>query len=64
MKRSTKIQRTSTVQKEVDAAMATGTTHTTPADGNIFLDLGFEPKEADALLKESDLRISKMIGSV
>lgn len=64
MKELTKIQRSSTVQKEVDTAMATGTTHITSADGNIFLDLGFEPKEAEALLKESDLRISKKISSV
>jgi predicted XRE-type DNA-binding protein len=29
--------------------------HTTPADGNIFLDLGFEPGEAANLLMRADL---------
>lgn len=31
-----------------------GTTHITPADGNIFADLGFLPQEAVALKAESD----------
>lgn len=61
MKKLSKInQWTSTPNKEVNASMATGTTHITPAGGNIFLDLGFKPEEAEALLKESDLKISKM----
>lgn len=51
-------------KKEVDAVIEVGVTHITPAGGNIFLDLGFKPEEAEALLKESDLKISKMIGSV
>ena len=29
-------------------------THRTPADGNIFADLGFEPEEAKRLLAEAD----------
>lgn len=31
--------------------------HVTPADGNIFLDLGFPPEEAAVLLKESREKI-------
>lgn len=31
--------------------------HITPADGNIFLDLGFEPEEAARLKAHSDLLI-------
>ncbi len=33
--------------------------HVTPADGNVFADLGFSPKEARALLKDADARIAK-----
>lgn len=32
--------------------------HVTPADGNIFLDLGFPPDEAARLLAESDREIA------
>lgn len=39
-------------------AKQTGTTHTTPADGNVFADLGFPPEEAAALLAESQRRIA------
>jgi len=35
-----------------------GTTHVTPVGGNIFLDLGFEPEEAEAMLLESSRRIA------
>ena len=28
--------------------------HTTPADGNVFLDLGFEPEEAARLLAKAE----------
>jgi hypothetical protein len=38
-----------------------GTTHITPVGGNIFLDLGFEPEEAAALLAESREIISDML---
>jgi predicted XRE-type DNA-binding protein len=31
--------------------------HTTPADGNVFLDLGFDPDEAANLLVRADLMI-------
>lgn len=34
-----------------------GSQHITPANGNIFLDLGFEPEEAARLLAESDKEI-------
>ncbi len=33
--------------------------HRTPADGNVFADLGFSPKQAKALLREADARIAK-----
>ena len=33
--------------------------HVTAADGNVFADLGFSPKEAKALLKNADARIAK-----
>lgn len=33
--------------------------HITPADGNIFLDLGFPPEEASTLLAETDKVISE-----
>jgi predicted XRE-type DNA-binding protein len=33
--------------------------HVTPADGNIFLDLGFEPDEAERLLAESERQIAE-----
>lgn len=38
-----------------------GTAHITPADGNVFLDLGFEPEEADALKVESDRQIRESL---
>ncbi|HEU0301053.1 MAG TPA: helix-turn-helix transcriptional regulator [Longimicrobium sp.] len=37
--------------------------HTTPADGNIFADLGFPPEEAENLLIRSTL-MSEMIGII
>jgi predicted XRE-type DNA-binding protein len=40
---------------------ASGTTHVTPADGNVFADLGFAPKEAKKLLSESNRRISETL---
>jgi predicted XRE-type DNA-binding protein len=33
--------------------------HITPADGNVFADLGFPPKQAKAMLKQADARIAK-----
>ncbi|MDP1705841.1 MAG: HAD domain-containing protein [Sulfurimicrobium sp.] len=42
---------------------AAGTEHVTPADSNIFADLGFEPEEAAKLLAESDLIISEKLGT-
>src|SRR5450759_29194 len=33
--------------------------HVTPVDGNVFADLGFSPKEAQALLEDADDRIAK-----
>ena len=37
------------------------TTHITPADGNIFLDLGFSPKEAAILKAQSKKMIQKKL---
>lgn len=37
-------------------------THVTPARANIFLDLGFPPDEAEALLAESDRQIAEKVG--
>lgn len=37
----------------------TGSAHVTPADGNVFADLGFEPEEAAALFAESQRIISE-----
>ncbi len=34
-------------------------THITPADGNVFADLGFSPKRAKAMLAEADARIAR-----
>ena len=36
--------------------------HVTPAGANIFLDLGFPPDEAEALLAESDRQIAEKVG--
>lgn len=33
--------------------------HITPADGNVFADLGFSPEQAKAMLKQADARIAK-----
>lgn len=33
--------------------------HMTPADGNVFADLGFSPIEAVAMLADADARIAK-----
>lgn len=33
--------------------------HVTPADGNVFADLGFSPKVARELLADADARIAK-----
>jgi hypothetical protein len=33
--------------------------HITPADGNIFLDLGFPPDEAEAMLAEANREIEE-----
>ena len=37
-----------------------GTTHVTPADGNVFADLGFPPAEAANLLLRSELMTAVM----
>jgi hypothetical protein len=39
----------------------THTAHITPADGNIFADLGFPSEEAAALLVESRKRIAEKL---
>ena len=38
-----------------------GTTHITPADGNIFLDLGHDPKTAAKMLAETDRAIERKL---
>ncbi|MGZ5584534.1 MAG: helix-turn-helix domain-containing protein [Usitatibacter sp.] len=35
--------------------------HTTPHDGNVFLDLGFSPREAKRLLAHADARIDESV---
>lgn len=37
--------------------------HVTPADGNIFADLGFPPDEAARLLAESDAKIDAALAA-
>jgi len=37
-----------------------GTTHVTPADGNVFADLGLPPAEAENLLLRSELMTALM----
>ena len=39
---------------EAIETMSTVISHITPADGNIFLDLGFPPEEAERLKEEAD----------
>jgi hypothetical protein len=39
----------------------TKTEHVTPADGNIFEDMGFEPEEAARLLEDSQGRIAEKL---
>jgi len=39
----------------------TASRHITPADGNVFVDLGFEPEEAATLKAESQRRISEKL---
>ena len=36
----------------------TGTTHVTPADGNVFRDIGFSAEEAENLLIRTDLMLA------
>ncbi len=36
-----------------------GSRHRTPANGNVFADLGFAPEEAKALLRDADRRIAQ-----
>ena len=35
--------------------------HITPADGNVFVDLGFTPQQASTMLTQADARIAKSI---
>lgn len=35
-------------------------THTTPADGNVFLDMGFKEPEASQLRVEAEARLAKL----
>jgi len=45
----------------VSSKLKSDITHITPVGGNIFADLGFEPKEAAALKAESDRIISERL---
>ena len=49
--------------KEAKMHIETESTHITPAEGNVFADLGFEPAKAKALLIESN-RVTSNIFSV
>lgn len=40
-----------------------GTSHITPAGGNVFLDLGFGKEEAEKLLTETDREIDEKRGN-
>jgi len=40
-----------------------GTSHITPAGGNVFLDLGFGKEEAEKLLAETDREIDEKWGN-
>jgi predicted XRE-type DNA-binding protein len=51
----------STAKTSQPARKTKGTTHVTVADGNVFADLGFSPKEAKKLLAESDQRINETL---
>lgn len=42
--------------------VSTSSSHITPADGNVFLDLGFPVEEAERLKRESDQRIAQKVG--
>lgn len=44
-------------------SIETKSMHVTPVGGNIFADLGFEPKEAARLLAETDRAISEKLAN-
>ena len=46
--------------RTVRERVSEGTTHVTPADGNVFADLGFPPAEAENLLLRSELMTALM----
>ena len=46
--------------RAVRERVSEGTTHVTPADGNVFADLGFPPAEAANLLLRSELMTAVM----
>ncbi len=45
----------------IECAQQTGSTHITPVGGNVFLDLGFPPEQAAALLAESERIIAQKL---
>ena len=47
------------MKKRTRPTIKRGSGHITPADGNIFLDLGFPPEEAAAMLAEADREIAE-----
>ena len=48
-------------RKESGMSIELGSSHITPAGGNIFLDLGFSKEEAERLLAESDRIIDQKL---
>ena len=52
--------RSSAKPRAVRERVHDGTTHITPADGNVFADLGFPPAEAENLLLRSHLMTAVM----
>lgn len=47
------------MKKRTRPTIKRGRGHITPADGNIFLDLGFPPEEAAEMLAQADREIAE-----
>jgi predicted XRE-type DNA-binding protein len=48
-------------KEKVEMTVDTKTRHRTPSRGNVFLDLGFSPREAKRLLAQADVQIDESI---
>ena len=48
-----KLKKLRNMRKFTPPIIKHGTTHITPADGNVFLDIGFPPEEAAELLEKA-----------